>query len=66
MTEEDIKNAISKTNGLQGMTVNERLYVTGLMDEFDFCKVKNKGKAEFILRCLGIDEPLIRKILDKK
>jgi hypothetical protein len=48
------------------MTVNERLYVSGLMDEFDFCKVNNLEKAEFILKCLGIDELSIRKILDKK
>ncbi|MFC0878924.1 hypothetical protein ACE01N_20185 [Saccharicrinis sp. FJH2] len=49
--------------GLGGMTVNERLYATGLMDEFDRTKKKNKARATQILRILRVDEPSIKKIL---
>lgn len=49
--------------GLEGMTVNERLYATGLMEEFDRTKKKNKTQAAQILRILRVDEPSIKKIL---
>ena len=49
--------------GLGGMTVNEKLYATGLMDEFDRTKKKNKSRAAQILRILRVDEPSIKKIL---
>ncbi|GEM_PF-529182 len=49
--------------GLDGMTVNERLYVTGLIDEFDKAKKKNKARAAQILRILRVDVPSIKKIL---
>jgi len=52
--------------GLCGMTVNERLYATGLMDEFDRTKKKNKTRAAQILRILRVDEPSIMKILKMK
>lgn len=43
--------------------VNERLYATGLMDEFDTAKRKNKKRAAQILRILGVDYNSISKIL---
>jgi len=49
--------------GLAGMTVNERLYATGLMNEFDKTKKKNKTRAAKILRILRVDESSIKKIL---
>jgi hypothetical protein len=49
--------------GLSGMTVNERLWESGLMDEFDRAKKKDKMRAKEILRWLRVDEPSIEKIL---
>lgn len=54
---------VQKVVGLGGMTVNERLYASGLMDEFDRTKKKNKIRAAQILRILRVDEPSIKKIL---
>jgi hypothetical protein len=54
---------INKIEGLGGMTVNERLYVSGLMDEFDKCKNKDKERAKQILRWLRVDESSIESIL---
>ena len=63
------QHTIEKTQniiGLEGMTVNERLYTSGLMDEFDRAKRKNKTRAYQILRILKVDKPSIDKILNKK
>lgn len=57
---------IQNITGLDGMTVNERLYVSGLMDEFDKVKRRNKTRAAQILRILRVDKPSIDKILNKK
>ena len=54
---------IKKVGGLAGMTINERLVVTGLIDEFDKTKKKNKTRAAQILRLLRLDEYSINKIL---
>ena len=54
---------VQKVEGLGGMTVNERLYASGLIDEFDRTKKKNKTRAAQILRILRVDEPSIKKIL---
>ena len=54
---------VQNVTGLSGMTVNERLYATGLMDEFERAKKTNKSRAIQILRILKVDEPSIRKIL---
>lgn len=63
MTREEIENAVSKVDGMGGMTGNERLFVFGLMDEFD-CSLKNdKDKARLILELLGFDKPSIDKIV---
>jgi hypothetical protein len=63
MTEEEIKDRISKVEGIDGMTVNERLFVSGLMDEYDKVKWSDKPKAKRILELLGVDEPSVNKIV---
>jgi len=63
MTEQEIKKVISKVDGLGGMTVNERLYVCGLMNEFDKAQMADKDKARKILELLGVDKPSIEKIV---
>lgn len=64
MTIEEIENAILKVDGIQGMTVNERLYVCGLMDEFDNSLKNDKNKARLILELLKVDLLSIEKILN--
>ena len=54
---------LEKIHSFGGMTVNERLFVSGLLDEFDRCKVSDKEKAKLILQCLGVDEPSIELIV---
>ncbi|RDC66179.1 hypothetical protein [Adhaeribacter pallidiroseus] len=54
---------IQKIDGFSGMTVNERLYISELMDEFAKCKAVNKTRAVHILRMLQIDEPSIKEII---
>jgi len=54
---------IQKIVGLSGMTVNERLWESGLIDEFDRAKKKDKTRAKEILRWLRVDEPSIEKIV---
>ena len=64
MTEQEILKAINKVAGLGGMTVNERLYVCGLADEFDKALILDKDKAKKILELLGVDKSSIQKIVD--
>ena len=54
---------IRKIEGLDGMTVNERLYASGLLDEFDRAKHKDKNRAKQILRWLRVDQQSIEKIV---
>jgi len=63
MTDEEIIKAIDRVSGIQSMTVNERLWLTGLMDEFDKAKVRDKAKARKILEWLKVDKPSIDKII---
>ncbi len=65
MTEQEIIKAISKVEGLGGMTVNERLYVCGLMDEFDNAQIVDKERARKILELLKVDKPSIEKIVSQ-
>jgi molecular chaperone GrpE (heat shock protein) len=47
-----------------GMTVNERLYASGKMDEFDRAiEEKNKEKVKAILMEVQVDEASINDIL---
>ena len=64
MTIEEIENSVLKIEGLGGMTVNERLYVCGLMDEFDNSLKNDKNKARLILELLKVDLLSIEKILN--
>ncbi|WP_396164183.1 hypothetical protein [Flavobacterium sp.] len=64
MTIEEIENSVLKIEGLGGMTVNERLYVCGLMDEFDNSLKNDKNKARLILELLKVDQLSIEKILN--
>lgn len=49
-----------------GMTVNERLYVSGLMDEFDKAvKERDAEKVRNILSNVGLTEESIKPILDQ-
>lgn len=54
-------------NEYMGMTVNERLYVSGLMDDFDKAvKEKNVGCVIDVLKKIEItDENAIQPILKK-
>ena len=63
MTNEEILEVVKQVEGLGGMTVNERLWVSGLMDEFDKSKINDKVKAAYILELLQVDKPSIDKIL---
>lgn len=54
---------VSKVKGISGMTVNERLYSTGLMNLIDKYKRSNKNYAEYILKALKVDNESISKIL---
>ena len=63
MTDEEIKKAINQISGLSGMTVNERLCVTGLFDEFEKAIKSDQDKARRILELLLVDNPSIDKIV---
>ncbi len=53
MTLDEIDKKIKKSPSLIGTTGNERLVLSGLLEEFDFCKVNDKNKAKYILEKLG-------------
>jgi hypothetical protein len=63
LIDEQTFTRIQSIEELSGMTVNERLYVSGLMDEFDKVKTEDKRRAKIILRWLRVDEPSIEMIL---
>ncbi len=53
-------------NVYEGMTVNERLYVSELMEEFDEAVVnKNTAKVIAILKKVELAEESIHPILEK-
>ena len=53
-------------NKYAGMTVNERLYVSGLMDEFDKAvEEKNANEVRAILEKVELTEKSIKPILDQ-
>lgn len=66
MTTQEIYNRARQVVGLNAMTTNERLWESGLMNEFDHCLKNDKGNAQIILEALQIDETSIIRILGNK
>lgn len=64
MTREEIYKKVRNVNELRGMTVNERLYFTGLMDTFEKAKNNDKTLARIILEAIRVDKQSIEKILN--
>jgi hypothetical protein len=64
MTRDEIYKKVENVEGLGGMTVNERLFVTGLMNTFDKAKKKDKELARLILEAIRVDKESIIKILE--
>ena len=64
MTKDEIYKKVNKVDGLGGMSVNERLYVSGLMDTFDKAKKNDKELARIILEAIRVDNESIEKILN--
>lgn len=58
-----ILKRIENIEGLGGMTVNERQFVTGLDDEFYKVIKTDKDRARKILTWVKVDEPSIENIL---
>ncbi|MBU2920513.1 hypothetical protein KO504_04105 [Winogradskyella psychrotolerans] len=58
-----VMKGTSKVIGIEGMTVNERLFATDLMELFDKMKKTNKEYAQYILKSLKVDRESIEKIL---
>lgn len=53
-------------NKYAGMTVNERLYVSGLMDEFDKAvEERNVDRVRIILEQVELTEESIKPILEQ-
>ena len=63
MTKNEIYNKVRKVDGLVGMTVNERLYVTGLMDIYDKAIIEDIKLAKTILEAIKVDRLSIEKII---
>ena len=58
-----ILKKISSIDGLGGMTVNERLCVTDLDDEFHKAMSRDHSRARQILKWLKVDDKSIEQIL---
>ncbi|MBZ4191714.1 hypothetical protein [Niabella beijingensis] len=63
LIDEDLFLRIQKIEGLSAMTVNERLFASGLIDEFEQVKEKDRRRAGKMLRWLGVDEASIDRIV---
>jgi len=61
--QQKVREGLEKIDEIGGMTVNERLYATGLDSLFYKFKDSNKEYAKFILVSLKVDENSIVKIL---
>jgi len=63
MTKKEIYEKANSVIGIEGMTGNERLYVSGLMDLFDKSKENDKYIARTILQALKFDEISISRMV---
>ncbi|TRZ42192.1 hypothetical protein [Robertkochia solimangrovi] len=63
MTTKEIYEKANNVVGIEGRTGNERLWESGLMDEFDKAKKTDKYKARIILQALKFDELSIGRIV---
>ena len=61
-----VYEGISNIEGLSSMTVNERLFRTGLLEQFDIFKKSNKKYAKYILESLNVDSDSIKEIINSK
>ena len=61
--QQKVNEGISKAKSLEATTVNERLYLTGLMDLFEKYKETEVEFAKFILKSIGVDYESIDQIL---
>lgn len=66
MKEKQILHRTTSIENLRGMTVNERLYACGLIDEFDKAMQSDKVLAKKILTNLLVDEVSIELILNSR
>jgi hypothetical protein len=64
LKDEQIYERIQAISGLDGMTVNERLFASELLDELDWSILNNKARASQILRWLRVDESSIKLMLE--
>ena len=64
--QEKVNEGISNIEGLSSMTVNERLFRTGLLEQFDIFKKSNKKYAKYILESLNVDSDSIKEIINSK
>jgi len=62
----NVDSKVSKINNLEGLTVNERLHLTGLSEDFEKLKEDNPIQAKFILERLKVDSDSIDNILNIK
>ena len=58
----DYNYEFDKYQSLKEMSGNERLFFSGLVDEFDKAKIQDKAKARKILKVLQFDRESIEKL----
>lgn len=63
-SDQSIQKRIDKIDGLGGMTVNERLYHSGLRKELDDAIINDKPRAKEILQWLRVDDESIGMIVN--
>jgi hypothetical protein len=63
-SDESIQERIERIDGLGGMTVNERLYHSGLVKELEDAIINDKPRAKQILRWLRVNDEAIDLIVN--